>query len=94
MLRATEQQLQHLCVIQTLHSFPIDMRYEISWPQSSLKGRTALVYSHHQMVHRIEIRVSIIDTNRVHGEAKATGAPANYYWGLEVRDERRQLTTW
>jgi len=92
MLAAAQEQLQHLCVEQTLHSLTIDMGNEIRRSQSCLKSRAALVYGHDQMVHRIKVRVAIVHPDGVYSKTKSTRSTSNDDRWLQICDQWRELS--
>lgn len=94
MFRSTQQQLQYLSMIETLHRFPIDVCDQVRRTQAGLKRWAAIIHGHHKVMHRIEVRVAIVDTNRVNCKSKTTRSSSDDDGRLEICDKRRKISAW
>lgn len=70
-LTTTHQQLQYLCMIESLHRFPIDVSDQVPRSESSIEGRASLVHLHHEMVNSEEVGVPEIYSDGSDCEAEA-----------------------
>lgn len=84
--RSTQQQLQHLRVVQPLNRFSIHMCNKIRWSQSGLESRTTLVHGHHQVVHRVEIRIAVVHPDCVHRKTEPARSPPDDQRWLKISD--------
>lgn len=75
-------------MVQSLDRFTIDVRNQIGRSETCFKRRATLFHGHHQMVHRIEISVTKVYTNRVYSETETARTPPNDDRWLKVGDQR------
>lgn len=85
-LGPTQQQLQHLRVVQTLYGFAIYVGNQICRSQASLERGTAFVHRHHQVMHRVEIRVAVVHPDCVHRKTETARSPPDDQRWLKISD--------
>lgn len=73
-------------MIKALYRLPVYMRDQIRRSQSGLERRASFVHCHHQMMHRVEIRISVVNPNGVNGEAETSRSPSDDQWWLKISD--------
>ena len=69
-------------MVEPLHRLPVDVGDQVPGPQPGVEGRGPLVHLHHQVVHRVEVRVPEIDSDRPDGEPEPARSTPNNNWGL------------
>ncbi len=69
---------------ESLDGLAVDVGDEVAGSEAGLEGRTALVDGHHQMVHRVKVRVAHVDADGAQREAEAARTAAQNHRRLQT----------